>query len=265
MNPVRRKSISLVISLLLALGAAAPAQAGNVRNSSRTNVNVNRHVDRHGGCCYHDRHHPIATAAAVTTAAVVGSIVYSIPPGCLATRSCGSGRRRRRTASRVLLPPAAVLLQACGASTDQRVSRLYAGEASEVPIGSPEFGHAVFCAQCRYPGVMGLRARYPAAQQQGTKVLPVIRRLGEQDNSRRFDPGVNLFDGAVERCRRRVDPRVGHNGDELVNARPGDCPRLLPLGQFGDAGIGGIMPRGVFPVRIDQQVGVYGDHPPRPS
>ena len=51
--------------MLLALGAAAPAQAGNVRNSSRTNVNVNRHVDRHGGCCYHDRHHPIATAAAV--------------------------------------------------------------------------------------------------------------------------------------------------------------------------------------------------------
>jgi hypothetical protein len=40
----------------------------------------------HGGCCYHD-YHPVATAAAVTatamvTAAVIGSIVHTLPPGC---------------------------------------------------------------------------------------------------------------------------------------------------------------------------------------
>ena len=132
MNPVNRKSISVVLSLLLALGVAAPLQAGNVRSRSNTNVNVNKNVnknvnidrdrnvnvnrhvdrdvdidvdvDRHGGCCYHDHHdhHPIATAAAVTatavvTAAVVGSIVYSIPPSCstvivngFAYQQCGS-------------------------------------------------------------------------------------------------------------------------------------------------------------------------------
>jgi hypothetical protein len=75
----------------------------NVNN----NVNVNRNVDvnvnggyygGYGGCCYH----PVATAAAVTatamvTAAVIGSIVNTIPPSCSAVvvngvtyQQCGS-------------------------------------------------------------------------------------------------------------------------------------------------------------------------------
>jgi hypothetical protein len=63
------------------------------RNVNRnTNVDIDRHRDvdididvdhRHGGCCYH----PVATAAAVTatavvTAAVVGSVVHTLPPAC---------------------------------------------------------------------------------------------------------------------------------------------------------------------------------------
>ena len=143
MNQTSKRSLSIVLSVFLAVGAAVPAQAGNVRSRSRTNVNanknvnvnrnvhkdvnVNRHVDRdvnvdvnrrppprrdvdvdidvdrHGGCCYHDHHHnPIATAAAVTataivTSAIVGSIVYSLPPSCstviingFAYQQCGS-------------------------------------------------------------------------------------------------------------------------------------------------------------------------------
>ena len=60
----------------------------NVNVNRNTNVNVNRNVnvdvDYHGaGCCYH----PVATAAAVTataavTAAVVGSMVHTLPPAC---------------------------------------------------------------------------------------------------------------------------------------------------------------------------------------
>ncbi|TWI04963.1 hypothetical protein IP90_01105 [Luteimonas cucumeris] len=56
-----------------------------------TNINRNVNVDVHGD--YHDDHwndwddHPFATAAAVTagvavTSAVIGSIVYSVPPSC---------------------------------------------------------------------------------------------------------------------------------------------------------------------------------------
>ncbi len=113
MNRTSRLSVSIALAALV---AAAPAQAGNVRSPSRANVNSNRNinvnrnknvnvnsnrnvnvnVDRdvhvhgggyYGGCCYHDNYHPVATAAAVTatamvTAAVVGSIVNTVPSGC---------------------------------------------------------------------------------------------------------------------------------------------------------------------------------------
>ena len=82
----------------------------NVNVNDNRNVNVNRNVDVNvrggyygggyygGGCCYH----PVATAAAVTaatvaTAAVVGSMVNTLPPSCSAVsvngltyQQCGS-------------------------------------------------------------------------------------------------------------------------------------------------------------------------------
>lgn len=92
----------------------ADVRTNNVRNTSvnnvnrNTNVNVNQStnvnvdVDR-GGCCGWDNdYHPVATAAAVTatvavTSAVVGSIVRSVPAGCvpvnyggLVYQQCGS-------------------------------------------------------------------------------------------------------------------------------------------------------------------------------
>ena len=57
----------------------------NANRSVNRNIDVDRDVDidsRYGGgygCCYH----PVArTAAAVTTAAVIGSMVYSLPSSC---------------------------------------------------------------------------------------------------------------------------------------------------------------------------------------
>ncbi len=82
----------------------------NVNANRNVNVNVDRDVHVHGGyygggyyggCCYHD-HNPVATAVAVTaatmvTAAVVGSIVHTLPSGCstvivngFAYQQCGS-------------------------------------------------------------------------------------------------------------------------------------------------------------------------------
>jgi hypothetical protein len=69
-------------------------RTNNVRSTSVNNVNVNKNVnvnvDR-GGCCnngWDNDYHPIATAAAVTatvavTSAVVGSIVRTVPAGCV--------------------------------------------------------------------------------------------------------------------------------------------------------------------------------------
>jgi hypothetical protein len=69
----------------------------NVRSTSVNNVNVNKNVkvdvdvDRHGGCCnngWDNDYHPVATAAAIgatvaVTSAIVGSMVRTVPPGCV--------------------------------------------------------------------------------------------------------------------------------------------------------------------------------------
>jgi hypothetical protein len=121
MTNSRRLSVPLALATLFVAGIAAPTEARYVRSRSRTTVNrdvninrnVNVNVDRdvhvhggyyggyYGGCCYHD-YHPVATAAAVTatamvTAAVVGSIVHTLPPSCtsvivngFAYQHCGS-------------------------------------------------------------------------------------------------------------------------------------------------------------------------------
>ena len=73
----------------------ADVRTNNVRSTSVNNVNVNKNVnvnvDNNRGCCnngWDNDYHPVATAAAVTaavavTSAVVGSIVRSVPPGCV--------------------------------------------------------------------------------------------------------------------------------------------------------------------------------------
>lgn len=64
-------------------GAKVNRNANINRNTSinrNTNVNVNRHVDVNV-----DRrwNHPVGTAVAIgATAAVIGSIIYSLPPSC---------------------------------------------------------------------------------------------------------------------------------------------------------------------------------------
>ena len=74
----------------------ADVRTKNVRNTSVNNVNVNRNVNvnannNRGGCCndgWDNNYHPVATAAAVTaavvvTSAVVGSMVRTVPAGCV--------------------------------------------------------------------------------------------------------------------------------------------------------------------------------------
>ena len=75
----------------------ADVRTNNVRSTSVNNVNVNRNtnvnvnVDRNGGCCnngWDNDYHPVATAAAVgaavaVTSAVVGSMVRTVPAGCV--------------------------------------------------------------------------------------------------------------------------------------------------------------------------------------
>ena len=107
--------IAACLAVVVAVGSSVPADAAkarghsqnnvnansnrnsnvNVNSNRNTNVNVNSNrnvnvdVDVHhhggyyGGCCYHDDYHPAAViTGAIVTAAVIGSIVNSVPSGC---------------------------------------------------------------------------------------------------------------------------------------------------------------------------------------
>ena len=85
----------------------ADARTNDVRSTSVNNVNANRNVnvnaDRNvnvnvnNGCCnngWDNDYHPVATAAAVgaavaVTSAVVGSMVRTVPPGCVPVNYSG--------------------------------------------------------------------------------------------------------------------------------------------------------------------------------
>jgi hypothetical protein len=108
----------------------ADARTNNVRNTSVNNTNVNRstninkstnvnvNVDSHGGCCGWDNdYHPIATAAAVTatvavTSAVIGSMVRTVPAGCVPVnyggivyQQCGSTWYQPQAGQYVVINP----------------------------------------------------------------------------------------------------------------------------------------------------------------
>ena len=100
--------------------------ANNVNvNRNNNNVNVNRNtnvnidVDR-GGCCnggWDNNYHPVATAVAVTaaigvTSAIVGSMVRTVPAGCvpvnyggLIYQQCGSAWYQPQAGQYVVINP----------------------------------------------------------------------------------------------------------------------------------------------------------------
>ena len=96
-------------------------RANQVRNTSVNNVNVNRNVVVAPGHGYHggwdNNYHPVATAAAVTatvavTSAVVGSMVRTVPAGCvpvnyggLIYQQCGSTWYQPQNGAYVVINP----------------------------------------------------------------------------------------------------------------------------------------------------------------
>jgi hypothetical protein len=128
MKSASRLFLSIALAVVVAAGPALAGKPG-VRSSARNNVNSNKNVnvnqnknvnrntnvnvnqnknvnidvdiDHHGGhyggCCYHDYHPVAAVAGAIVTAAVIGSMVTTLPPSCstvilngFAYQQCGS-------------------------------------------------------------------------------------------------------------------------------------------------------------------------------
>ena len=101
----------------------ADVRTKNVRNTSVNNVNIDRNVnvnvDR-GGCCnggWDNDYHPVATAVAVTaaigvTSAIVGSMVRTVPTGCVPVnyggmiyQQCGSAWYQPQGSQYVVINP----------------------------------------------------------------------------------------------------------------------------------------------------------------
>jgi hypothetical protein len=101
----------------------ADVRTKNVRNTSVNNVNIDRNVnvnvDR-GGCCnggWDNDYHPVATAVAVTaavgvTSAIVGSMVRTVPTGCVPVnyggmiyQQCGSAWYQPQGSQFVVISP----------------------------------------------------------------------------------------------------------------------------------------------------------------
>ena len=73
----------------------ADSRTNNVRSTSVNNVNVDRNVNvnvsGNNNCCnngWDNDYHPVARAAAVgatvaVTSAIIGSMVQTVPPGCV--------------------------------------------------------------------------------------------------------------------------------------------------------------------------------------
>ena len=135
MRKLHRVTVSLTSLAAFAAGAVfvpADAYAGrNSRNVTRTSVNKNVNVNRNVNVSSHQhvdidvdvdrRRHPVGTAVAVgatvaVTSAVVGSIVRSVPPGC------------------VPVQVGAVVYQQCGATWYQPE---YAGSAVQYVVVTP--------------------------------------------------------------------------------------------------------------------------------
>ena len=140
------------------------------------------------------------------------------------------------------------------------------GCASAAPRSERNRGRRSTARRCRDAGrgrQCGRRAR-PArrcGRRAGSRrAPPSSRRLRSKLEVRRLEPGGNLIQGDVERRRRIIDARVGDDGDELVQARPGDRPARRALRQSGDAGVGAVVPEGIGAVRVDEQIGVDRDH-----
>src|SRR5208282_5194213 len=149
-------------------------------------------------------------------------------------------------------------------ATHQRVARLEPGERRKIAVGGPEFGYAMVQTKRGHTGIMDARSLQPGSPGQFTKFVEVPRALRQELQIARRPPGVHRREGRFQESWRMVDTLMGDNGDKLVNAGPGHRPNRASPPQLLEALLGCRMKFAVLPVRVNQQIGINGDHEPEP-
>jgi hypothetical protein len=79
-------------------------------------------------------------------------------------------------------------------SRDQGIADPEACEPPEVAIGGPQFPDIVDHAQSRNARIVHERPHDSSLPQQRLKLHPIAFTFGEERETRRFEPGVDLID-----------------------------------------------------------------------
>lgn len=193
----------------------------------------------------------------------------SSPANVLMAPGCGEPGRGQiadwRSSIGDSQPRVTMLREKRGRLSDQRIPDREARKTTEVPICRPQFLDAVMQTQGRDACVVYLRPGNATLAKQTAQRVPVPFGLRQQDQVWRLEPRRHLLDRESARRRGIVDARMGDDRKELVNTRPRHRPGRPRLGELLHTRVGRLVPPGVLAVRVDQQVGVYRDHVPRPS
>jgi hypothetical protein len=137
-----------------------------------------------------------------------------------------------------------------------------AGEAGEIAIGRPEFADAVSTHKGGDSGVVNHGAGDIGLGGEQGQVFEITRALAEQAEGGALHPIGNLGEGVSQRRGRLVYPRVGDDGDELVQVVPSDRPGRSALGEAAKAFGGWAVMRRIPADGVDEDLGVDGGHSP---
>lgn len=109
-------------------------------------------------------------------------------------------------------------------------------------------------------GVVDFRALDFSCGRLFGECFEVTRTFAQQPQAGTGLPCSERFERGRQWRRWIVDLRVGHNGQEFMDAGPCDRPRSAGIRKRGDTIQSFLMPRRVFPVRVNEDVGIDSDH-----
>lgn len=96
------------------------------------------------------------------------------------------------------------------------------------------------------------RAYYPRARKDALKRREEAGCLCQEHEARALQPPRHLGERMGVGRGRLVDARMRHHRQELVQARPGDCPARPSLGELRNYGVRLGVPGRVGAVRVDE-------------
>jgi hypothetical protein len=117
------------------------------------------------------------------------------------------------------------------ASQNERIPFLQIREAREIAIGGPELGDSVGEAEGGDAGVMHFGAGNLPREKQSLEDRPVAGGLAQEYDARRSQESSHLLEGTRELRWRAVDLRMSGDGQEFMDARPGNSPWNIALDQ----------------------------------